>query len=112
MRFAGASLEASEADYASDLVRRFQRSIHKIKSDREMRSRYMLFEEMMRDEYKAGKAEGKADYLADLVRKNKAKGRTVAEIAEFLNEDVEKIAAIYETCEVLSDELYHVSTTP
>ena len=59
----------------------------------------MLFEEMMRDEYKAGKAEGKADYLADLVRKNKSKGRTVAEIAEFLNEDVEKIAAIYETCE-------------
>ena len=104
LKFAGASLEASEADYASDLVRRFQRSIHKIKSDREMRSRYMLFEEMMRDEYKAGKA----DYLADLVRKNKSKGRTVAEIAEFLNEDVEKIAAIYETCEAADAKVLQV----
>ena len=41
LQFAGAGLEASEADYASDLVRRFQHSIHKIKFDREMRNRYM-----------------------------------------------------------------------
>lgn len=63
----------------------------------------MLFEEMMRDEYKAGKAageaKGRADHIAEMVCQNKAKGRTVAEIAEFLNEDADKIAAIYETCD-------------
>ena len=112
LKFAGASLEASEADYKSDLVRQFQRSIHRIKSDREMRSRYMLFEEMMRDEYKAGKAageaegetKGRADYIAAVVCQNKAKGRTVSEIAEFLNEEVDKIAAIYETCDAPGGE--------
>ena len=51
-----------------------------------------------------GRAEGKADYLADIVRRNKAKGRTVPEIAEFLNEDIDKIAAIYDTCEAADVE--------
>ncbi len=60
----------------------------------------MLFEEMMWDEYKAGKA----DHIVELVRRNKAKGRTVSEIAEFLNEDVDKIAAIYDTCEAVDVE--------
>ncbi len=64
----------------------------------------MLFEEMMRDEYKAGKAKGRADHIAAVVCQNKAKGRTVSEIAEFLNEDVDKIAAIYETCDATNDE--------
>ncbi|MBR1854960.1 MAG: Rpn family recombination-promoting nuclease/putative transposase [Lachnospiraceae bacterium] len=104
LKFVGAGLEASEADYESDLVRQFQRSIRKIKADREMRSKYMLFEEMMRDEYKAGKAEGRADYLSELICRNKAKGRTVAEIAEFLNEDVDRIAAIYETCDAPTED--------
>ena len=66
----------------------------------------MLFEEMMRDEYKAGKAEGKVegrvDHLVEMVCQNKAKGRTAAEIAEFLNEDVDKIAAIYDTCDAVN----------
>lgn len=60
----GASLEESEADYQSALVEQFQKSIHKIKADREMRSRYMLFEEMMKDEFKDGKAEGKVERKA------------------------------------------------
>lgn len=68
----------------------------------------MLFEEIMRDQFKAGKAEGRiegrvegkaegrTDLLTEVVRQNKAKGRTVPEIAEFLNADPEMIAAIYD----------------
>ena len=60
----------------------------------------MLFEEIMRDQFKAGKAEGRiegrTDLLTEVVRQNKAKGRTVPEIAEFLNVDPEMIAAIYD----------------
>ena len=104
LKFVGASLEDSEADFQSDLVKQFQASILKIKSDREMRSRYMLFEEIMRDQFKAGKAEGRiegrtegrTDLLTEVVRQNKAKGRTVPEIAEFLNVDPEIISAIYD----------------
>ncbi|MBR1771499.1 MAG: Rpn family recombination-promoting nuclease/putative transposase [Lachnospiraceae bacterium] len=99
MKYVGASLEESEADYQSALVEQFQKSIHKIKADREMRSRFMLFEEMMKDEFKAGKAEGKAEHIVDVVLSNKAKGRSVAEIAEFLNKDIDTILTIYDSGE-------------
>lgn len=107
LRFAGASLEESEADFGSELVKQFQDSVHKIKSDREMRSRFMLFEEMMRDEYKAGRAAGIAEgieqgraageesYLAAIVRRKKAQGYRIEQIVDFLGEETEKIAAIY-----------------
>ena len=54
----GASLEQSEADYEDDLVKRLQNSVKEIKVNREMGARYMLFEEMMKDEYKAGMEKG------------------------------------------------------
>ena len=53
-----ASLEQSEADYEDDLVKRLQNSVKEIKVNREMGARYMLFEEMMKDEYKAGMEKG------------------------------------------------------
>ena len=59
MKYVGAKLEDSEKDYDDPLVKRLQESVKKIKSDREMGARYMLLEEMMRDEFNAGKLEGK-----------------------------------------------------
>ncbi len=107
LRFAGSSLEESKKDFGSELVKQFQNSVHKIKSDREMRSRYMLFEEMMRDEYKAGKAagivEGEENYLTTIVRRKKAQGCTIEEIVAFLGEDVKKITAIYNSIAEGSD---------
>lgn len=49
------------------------------------------------DEYvrEEGRQEGKADHIVELVSQNKAKGRTVDEIAEFLGEDLETVAALY-----------------
>ena len=47
----------------------------------------------MRDE---GRAEGRASHITELVRQNKAKGRTAAEIAEFLDEDLATVTAIYD----------------
>lgn len=59
----------------------------------------MLFEEMMRDEYKAGKvagiAEGEENYLTTIVHRKKVQGYTIEEIAAFLEEDIKKITAIY-----------------
>ena len=51
-----------------------------------------------------GKVEGRIDYMIEVVCQNKAKGRTVSEMAEFLNEDVDRIAAIYDTCEAADME--------
>ena len=58
LQYVGASLEQSEADYEDDLVKRLQNSVKEIKLNREMGARYMLFEEMMKDEYKAGMEKG------------------------------------------------------
>ena len=58
LQYVGASLEQSEADYEDDLVKRLQNSVKEIKVNREMGARYMLFEEMMKDEYKAGMEKG------------------------------------------------------
>lgn len=57
----------------------------------------MLFEEMMRDEFKAGKAEGKAEYISILLKKN----RSPEEIAELLNED---IAVVWEVCNSIGSD--------
>lgn len=70
LKFVGANVQESMADYKDDLVSRLQASIKKIKADREMGNRYMHFGEIIRDEYKAGMEEGRRDsiyaFLTDL----------------------------------------------
>ena len=58
LKFVGAGIEESKGDYSDKFVERLQKSVEKIKFDREMGRRYMLFEELMKDEDNAGKAEG------------------------------------------------------
>jgi predicted transposase/invertase (TIGR01784 family) len=65
LKFVGASLEDSTADYQDALVSRLQASVRKIKADREMENRYMVLEEMMKNEYKAGRLEGRLDGKRD-----------------------------------------------
>ena len=61
LKFVGANVQESMADYKDDLVSRLQASIRRIKADREMGNRYMHFGEIIRDEYKAGMEEGKLE---------------------------------------------------
>ena len=61
LKYVGSELEDSEKDYDDPFVKRLQETVRKVKSDREMGVRYMLFEEMLKDEFKAGKAEGKVE---------------------------------------------------
>lgn len=67
LKFAAAGLRESTADYEDEFVARLQASIRKIKSSREMGERYMLFEEMLRDERAEGKAEGRAEGKAEAI---------------------------------------------
>ena len=61
LKYVGSRIEDSEKDYDDPLVSRLQETVKRVKSDREMGARYMLFEEMLKDEFNAGKAEGKAE---------------------------------------------------
>ena len=70
LKYVGAEIEESNEDYSDEFVKRLQKSVEKIKFDRELGRRYMLFEELMKEEYNAGKAEtiGNArDILIDLL---------------------------------------------
>ena len=58
LKFVAAGLEKSTADFEDEFVEQLQASIKRIKQNREMGERYMLFEEMMRRERAEGRAEG------------------------------------------------------
>jgi predicted transposase/invertase (TIGR01784 family) len=64
LKFVGAELEHSTDDYADEFVKRLQDTVKGIKLDREMGRRYMLLEELMQDEYSAGKEEGLKEGLS------------------------------------------------
>ena len=58
LKFVTADLEESEGDFGDELVEKFQKTIREIKADREMGGRYMIFEEMLREEKQEGRIEG------------------------------------------------------
>lgn len=60
--------EASETrEYQDDYIKQLQRSIREVKQSREMGSRYMSLQLMLRDEYRKGKAEGRVEDILDLL---------------------------------------------
>ena len=58
-------------------VEQLQNFIHKIKGSREMEVRFMIFEEMLREEREEGYAEGFAEGYAEEFVKVLAEGRSV-----------------------------------
>ena len=95
-----ADLAESEEDFDDELVRQFQTSIREIKTSREMGERYMLFEELLKEERQEGIAEGLAEGLAQ------GRQETAREyILEVLADKGEVPAALKEAlCEVDSEE--------
>ena len=67
MEFVAAGLNESTADFEDEFVDRLQTSIKRIKSSREMGERYMLFEEMLKDEHAEGIAEGRVVELVETI---------------------------------------------
>ena len=67
LKYVGSELEDSKKDYDDPFVKRLQDTVRKVKSDREMGVRYMLFEEMLKDEFKAGEIKGKREDIIDLL---------------------------------------------
>lgn len=61
LKFVTADLEESEGDFRDELVRKLQDTIRAIKTHREMGERYMIFEEMLREEKQEGRIEGKIE---------------------------------------------------
>lgn len=61
LKYVGASLEESEADYGSAYVAELQRTVRDIRQSRDMEERYMTFELLMQDKLWEGLEEGRKE---------------------------------------------------
>ena len=77
LKFVSAGLKESMQDFGDDFVRSLQSSVQRLKSSRELEGRYMLLQEILEDKYAAGKVEGKAEIILELLS---AKGQVPTEI--------------------------------
>ena len=91
LKFVKASQEESQKDFQDPFVRHLQESIRWIKSSREMEERFMIFEEMMRDEREAGRLEGEQAKAQNTALNMHKKGYPEEAIADVLEVDVETI---------------------
>lgn len=67
LKFVKADLTDSTRDYQDDFIRKIQESIAEIKGSREMEEKFMLLEELLRDERAGGEAKGLAKGKAESV---------------------------------------------
>lgn len=65
LNFVKADLSESEKDFEDGFVKKLQETIREVKSNREMEERFMIFEEMLREERAEGREEGKAEGKAE-----------------------------------------------
>ena len=97
LKFATADLEESEEDFQDELVKQFPETIHNIKTDREMGERYMIFEEMLREEKQEGRLEGRLEGRIEATRED------VFELLEDLGEIPNRLRDKMEALEELGD---------
>lgn len=102
LRFVGAGLTESTDNYEDELVERLQNEVQKVKTSREMKGRYMLFEELMRDEFKAGKKEERLEVIMEFLS-------SVGDVPEELRNKLESIQEI-DTLRDLSRKAAHVTS--
>ncbi len=94
LKFLSAGEAESMGDFGDDYVRHLQLTIRRIKSDREMGERYMLFEEMLKDERTEGWEEGRASGLAEGLVKGRTQGQAQGRI-EGAQEMIFELLSLY-----------------
>ena len=68
LKYVKEDLEGSEKEFHDSYVEQLQKSICKIKGNREMEERLMIFEEMLKEEYVAGQTEDRKETLLLFLR--------------------------------------------
>ena len=70
LEFVKADIKESQDDFQDEYVKQLQKFVEHIKKDREMEERFMLFEELLKEERKSGKEEGRQegrDKMAEVI---------------------------------------------
>lgn len=98
LKYVGASLDESNDDYEDAFVEKLQKSVQSIKANREMRERYMNFQELLNEERMKGRTEGisigERNKLITLVQRKLSMNQSIEQIAEDLMEDIQVISDI------------------
>lgn len=76
LKFVKADLEESQKDFQDDYVKKLQRFIGKVKESREMEERFMILEEMLKEEHAEGKMEGRMEGRIEGRKEGQIEGRT------------------------------------
>lgn len=88
LKFVKADLKGSDEDFHDTYVKKLQEFIHHVKENRKMEERFMVFEEMLKDE----RREGRKDALHQVVMKMFLQGfddEKIMEICEISKEELE-----------------------
>ena len=101
LRYVAAEPEASDDDYGDSFVTQLQNSVKKIKVSRDMEGRYMIFEEMMKNEYKMGHEDG----LKEGMEIGKINGKIEGKIEAIIN----ILSLRFEVSDELSKKLHGLS---
>lgn len=83
LRFVRAELKESQQDFGDPYVQKLQEFISYVKQSREMEERFMVLEEMLRDERSRGRVEGKAEFVLKVLS-------AYGKVPESLNERITK----------------------
>ena len=67
LQFVKADLDESMEDFEDDYIKKLQDTIQDIKVSREMERKFMTLEELIKDERKLARAEGKAEGTIDCI---------------------------------------------
>lgn len=82
LKYVREDLEGSEKEFHDPYVCHLQKFVRHIKESREMEERFMIFEEMLKEEHTAGFAEGHTAGLAEGRTVGLEEGRTEGRIIE------------------------------
>ena len=68
LEFVKADLAGCEADFEDEFIEQLQKSVQNIKASREMEGRYMVFEEVIREERQEAKVEERIEAILELLQ--------------------------------------------
>lgn len=94
MKHVTAPLEQSEQNFNDSYIEKLQKAVREVKQSREMGARYMSFEEHMRDQWKAGRAVGRAEERCCLIKNALQSGSSPEDISKILNIPLEEVLRV------------------
>ena len=89
LKYVKAGLDESTEDFQDDFVQRLQDAVRNVKASREIEERYMLLEELLKEERENGRIEGKAEGKVE--GKVEGKAESILELLSDLGEVPEEL---------------------